>query len=204
MSNNSKLVNRAIYLSWLTIIYNLVEGFVSLAFGIGDESVALAGFGVDSLVEVASAIFVLWRFRGKTMHRERTAVRGIGLLFIVLSAVTAVASLVQLYSHAHPSTTLPGLVISVLSLSFMLFLWSAKKKVGLALQSATVLKDAACSLACIKLSIILLAGSAVFLFFPSLWWADSVAALILSFFFAKEGHETIRGGCGCSCSCGIS
>jgi len=62
---NSVFIKRAILLSWFTIGYNLVEGFVSIAFGVGDESIALAGFGVDSLIEVASAVLILWRFRSE-------------------------------------------------------------------------------------------------------------------------------------------
>ena len=103
-------------------------------------------------------------------------------------------------------TTLPGLVISAVSLSFMFYLWRAKLAVARVLDSCTVLKDADYALACIRLSGVLLAGSAVFAAAPGLWWADSAAALVLAAFIAREGAGTIRaarrqdfaGGCGCS------
>lgn len=210
---NSTLVRRAIFLSWFTITYNLLEGVVSIAFGVGDESVALAGFGVDSLIEVASAALILWRFRGEacigseiSVSRERKATLGIGVLFLLLAAVTAAASLFQLRAGSHPATTVPGLVISTLSLSFMFWLWSAKRKVAGQLDSASVMKDADCSLTCIKLSVVLFAGSLVFTVSPALWWADALAALALAALIGKEGWETVEaarhpefsGGCGCS------
>lgn len=211
--NSDTLAKRAVQLAFFTIAYNLIEGFVSIGFGVSEDSMALAGFGVDSLIEVASAGIVLWRLKGEfrggsalSIEREKRATLAIGTLFILLAAVTILASGQQLLSGSHPETTVPGLVISALSLSFMYFLWSAKKKVGKALDSPTVLKDADCSLACIKLSVILFGGSLVFWIAPNLWWADAAAGLLLSFLIAKEGFETISaarkpefsGGCGCS------
>lgn len=210
---NFILVRRAIFLSWFTIIYNLLEGVVSIVFGVGDESIALAGFGVDSLIEVASAALILWRFRGEahvgseiSVSRERKATLGIGILFLVLAAITAAVSIFQLKAGSHPATTVPGLVISALSLSFMFWLWFAKRKVAGQLNSASMMKDADCSLTCIKLSMVLFTGSLVFTVLPALWWADALAALALAVLIAKEGWETVEaarhpgfsGGCGCS------
>jgi divalent metal cation (Fe/Co/Zn/Cd) transporter len=200
-------------LSWFTICYNVVEGVVSMAFGYAENSVALFGFGADSFIEVASAFLVLWRFRGETgeggplsLERERKTTLGIGLLFLLLAVGALAGGAIQLWQHSHPETTMPGLIVSALSLSFMFFLWKAKRNVGQALGSTTVMKDAACSLACIQLSAVLFAGSLVFMIAPSFWWADSAAAIILSGFIAKEGWETVEaarsedfagGGCGC-------
>lgn len=206
------LVRRVILLSRFTIGYNLIEGIVSIGFGLGDESVALAGFGADSLIEVASAFIVLWRFQKEIeshtfqgIKRERRATYAIGLLFICLASITALASLTQLIQGNHPETTLPGMIISSLSLSFMYFLWSSKRRLGKALNSSTVMKDASCSLACIKLSFVLFLGSLLFLILPQAWWIDALAAIVLAFFMAKEGWETLEsvrkpefsGGCGC-------
>jgi divalent metal cation (Fe/Co/Zn/Cd) transporter len=206
-------VKRAILLSWFTIGYNFIEGIIAIAFGVEEASVALAGFGVDSFIEVASACLVLWRFRGETSgveilpkERERHATFGIGILFVFLASLTVVASVFQLVQQAHPSTTLPGLIISGLSLSFMFALWRAKQTTGRALESATVMKDADCSFACIKLSFVLLVGSLLFWIAPSLWWADSLAAIVLAILIGREGLETIQaarhpdfsGGCGCT------
>lgn len=191
---------RAKRLALFTVSYNLVEGLVSVAFGVRGESVALAGFGVDSFIEVGSALVVLWRLRGAVGEdRERRAARSIGVLFLFLATLTALGSTFQLWRRAPPDTTMPGIVISLASLSFMFWLWRAKLETGKALASSAILGDAACSLACIKLSIVLLAGSLVYAMLPVLWWADSIAALILSALIAREGWEMFSGDSDCCC-----
>lgn len=212
MAERRQLVEWAIKLSWFTIAYNLLEGVVSIYFGVSDDSMALAGFGADSFIEVFSALFVLWRLRseegvgsGLSTDRERVGALGIGALFLLLAIGTAGSSIWQLKAGRRPDTTLPGLAISSLSLSFMFFLWRSKRKAALALDSATVAKDADCSLACIKLSGVLFAGSIVSLALPGLWWADATAALLLAMLIGQEGVSTIEaarspdfaGGCGC-------
>jgi len=197
---------RALWLSALTIGYNLLEGLVSMAFGWAGDSVALFGFGADSFIEVASAFLVLWRLMDHAdPKRERKATFGIGGLFVLLALGIAGGALWQLYTRVHPPTTLPGLVIALLSLSFMAFLWQAKRATARALDSATLAADAACSLACLQLSGVLFAGSLAFMLAPTLWWVDAAAALGLAILIAKEGVGMVRaarsqdftGGCGC-------
>jgi divalent metal cation (Fe/Co/Zn/Cd) transporter len=200
------------FLAWFTILYNLAEGLVSMGFGWADDSMALFGFGADSFIEVGSALLVLWRLRGdesgcasSRRQRERRAALGIGSLFVLLALGTAVGAAFQLVSHRHPDTTIPGLLVSVLSLGFMFWLWRSKQRAAQALDSRSLEGDAACSLVCIQLSLVLFAGSVLFLVVPALWWADAVAALVLSAFIAKEGisgiHAALKpdftGGCGC-------
>lgn len=198
---------RTLWLAGLTIGYNLIEGLVSMHFGWADDSVALFGFGADSFIEVASAGLVLWKLLDHgNLARERKATTAIGWLFLWLGAGIAGGALLQLAGRRHPPTTLPGLVISALSLSFMVFLWRAKLHTSRALDSATVAADAACSRACIQLSAVLFVGSLVYLAIPALWWADAVAALALALLIAWEGRTMVRaarsacftGGCGCS------
>lgn len=212
----SPWVARVIALSWFTIAYNLVEGVVSMVLGVQDSSVALFGFGADSFIEMFSAMVVLWRFRderiaqGSKLERERKATLTIGWLFVALAAFTALGAIAQLAAGRHPATTIPGVVIALVSLTFMFALWAAKKRAAKELGSRTVAADAACSLACIKLSGVLLAGAAVFAVAPSLWWADAVAALVIAALIAREGREMIEhakskdfdgGGCGCGHTC---
>ncbi len=217
LTNREGWIKRVMWLSGFTVAYNLLEGVVSVGFGVVEESVSLAGFGLDSFIEVASALIVIWRFKGEAglgalpeLERERRATLWIGVLFVTLALVTGLASGLQLWRQEHPETTVPGVVISALSLSFMFYLWNAKKKAGRALDSPTVLRDAACSLACIKLSVTLLLGSLLFAVFPSFWWADATAGGVLALLIAKEGWETIQaarsanfsgGGCGCAHEC---
>lgn len=201
---------RAQWLARLTVAYNLLEGGVSIAFGLADDSVALWGFGLDSLVEVGSALVVLWRLRGdlhaRSSERERKATLVIGALFLLLAAALTWGSTAQLMQGRHPETTVPGLIISALSLSFMFLLWRSKQRVARILDSAALKSDAACSLACIQLSSILFAGSLLFWVAPALGWVDAVAGLGLAILIAREGLQGIRaarqadfsGGCGCS------
>lgn len=178
-----------------------------MAFGWADDSLALFGFGADSFIEVASALLVLWKLLDHgNLERERKATRRIGWLFAALATGVTGGAILQLTARRHPPTTLPGLIIAGLSLSFMFALWRAKLRAARALDSATLEADAACSRACIQLSGVLFAGSLLFLLAPSLWWVDGAAALALALLIGWEGRGMIRaasrqdftGGCGCS------
>ncbi len=217
LPDRSRWLRRALLLAWATIVWNVLEGGVALFFGWTEESVALFGFGVDSWIEVSSASIVLWRLRGESgqsegpgLDRERSATRAISMLFLLLALGVSVGAVLQLALSGRPSTTLPGLLVSGVSLSFMFALWSAKRRVAEVLDSKTMMMDAACSLACIHLSAVLFVGSLLYLVAPALWWADSVAALGLAFLIGREGVEGWRaaaqpdfdGGCGCGAPCG--
>jgi divalent metal cation (Fe/Co/Zn/Cd) transporter len=201
--------NRALFLAWFTVSFNLLEGGVSVAFGLAEDSVALWGFGFDSFVEVASAVVVLWRLRGaleaQALQKERRATLVIGTLFLLLAAAVMAGSAFQLLARHRPDSSLPGVIVSLVSLAVMIWLWRAKLAAAKALDSSTLRGDAACSLACIQLSAVLLAGSLVSMLLPVLWMADGVAACLLALLIAKEGFEMVRaarkadfkGGCGC-------
>lgn len=203
---------RARWLAVATMAYNVLEGLVSLAYGATERSVSLLGFGVDSWVEVGSAAVVYWKLTRApgcattARERERRATRWIGGLLLALGLCTALGSALQLAAGGHPDSTLPGVIISLVSLSFMFSLWRAKLAAAGALHSRALALDAACSRSCIQLSAILLAGSAIYALAPGLWWADGAAALGLAAFIGREGYEAIAaaskpeftGGCGCS------
>lgn len=208
---NAAMQRRALWLARATIGWNVIEGLVAMGLGFSEESVALFGFGVDSWVEVGSAAVVYWKLTRPSgcantrLRQERQATRWISALFLVLALGTSVGAALQLATGAHPSSSVPSVVVSLVSLSFMGFLWRAKKRVAAALQSRTLEMDAACSLACIQLSAVLLAGSLVFVLAPALWWADAAAALALAALIAREGwggwvasgRADFDGGCGC-------
>jgi divalent metal cation (Fe/Co/Zn/Cd) transporter len=205
------MVKTARYLAWFTVGYNIVEGLVSVAFGLKDESLSLFGFGLDSFVEVFSAVIILWRLRREfgngagSIERERLATRGIGILFVLLTAIILANSIFRLLKHIHPETALPGIIISLASLSFMFWLYKAKIRVAKALNSKALRSDAVCSLACIWLSGILLAGSGIY-YMTKVWWVDSLAAIAIAGLILREGMENIQSSLkpefdGC-CSCG--
>ena len=214
-TDRSRVVARARWLAWFTVLYNLVEGVVAVWFGAGEESLALLGFGIDSFIEMASAICVLWRLRAElggaalAANRERVAGIAVSILLMLLGAGTMLGSAWQVFHHEHPSTTVPGLIVSLISLSFMVWLWRSKLSVAAALGSRTLRQDAACSLGCIQLSVTLLVGSLVYVLMPALWWADAVAASVIAVLIAREGWLGMRaasrgepGGCGCGEHCG--
>ena len=200
------VLRRARALAWITVAWNLVEGLVSVAFGLKADSLSLFGFGLDSFVEVGSALLVLWRLgHGEVTPRERTAAKGIGALFLLLAVSVVYGAAHRLVTREAPETSLPGLAIALTSLAFMAWLWRAKRQVAAAACSPTLAADAACSLACIQLSLVLLAGSLLFLVAPKLWWADAAASLGLAALIGKEGwslrkaasQKDFAGGCGC-------
>jgi divalent metal cation (Fe/Co/Zn/Cd) transporter len=209
-------VRRAIVLARITIGYNLIEGVVSVAFGASDDSLALFGFGLDSFIEVASAMLVLWRLQAERHHavvraaRERRTGQAIAVLLVLLGLGAIAGSVWRLLHHEQPDTTLPGAIIAVLSLGFMAWLWRAKLAVATLIGSRTLHQDAACSFACIQLSCALLAGSVLHLLMPALWWADSVAAIAIALLILREGIGGLlavargeAGGCGCAHGCSV-
>jgi len=210
--DTARLYRRANFLAVFTIIYNLIEGAVSVWFGASDETLALFGFGVDSFIEVISAIGVwhmLRRIRsnnGETRDEfEQRALRITGTAFYLLSIGLTLTAAINIYQGHRPEATLPGVIISSLSISFMWFLIQGKTKVGRALNSSAILADAACSRACVYLSLVLLAASLGYEL-TGIASLDAIGALFIAWLTWREGRESFQKaagmGCGCSCSCG--
>lgn len=188
----------ALWLALFTIFYNLVEGIVSVSFGIQDEALTLFGFGVDSFIEVMSglgiAAMVLRIRRSPETPRsrfERTALRITGTSFYLLAAGLGLTALYNLVSGHKPETTLPGLVISLVSIAVMWALVAGKRRVGRALHSAPILADANCTLVCIYMSLILLAASLVYEL-TGFGLVDSIGAAGLVYFSVSEGRESFE------------
>jgi divalent metal cation (Fe/Co/Zn/Cd) transporter len=203
------LYQRASYLAVFTIVYNLLEGAVSVWFGAVDETLALFGFGVDSFIEVISAIGVwhmLRRIRandGETRDEfEQRALRITGAAFYLLSSGLALTAALNIYEQHKPDATLPGVIISALSISFMWFLIHHKTKVGRALNSPAILADAACSRACVYLSLVLLAASLGYEL-TGIGSLDALGALFIAWLTWREGRESFQkaAGMACPCSC---
>src|SRR5512135_3376784 len=159
----------ALWLAVFTIVYNLIEGLVSIYFGANDEALTLFGFGVDSFIEVVSGIGILamvLRIRrnpGTPRGQfERSALRVTGTSFFILAAGLGVTALYNIVTRHQPESTIPGLVISLISIAVMWALVQSKRKVGRKLGSAPILADANCTLVCIYMSLVLLAASLVY------------------------------------------
>ncbi len=197
----------ALWLGWFTILFNLLEGGVSVYFGLQDESLTLFGFGIDSFIEVMSGLgivaMVLRIGHNAETHRsqfERTALRITGTSFFVLAAGLLITAIYNLATAHKPESTLPGLIISVISILTMWALISAKRRVGRALDSVPILADANCTLVCIYMSLVLLAASLIYQL-TGVGFADSLGALGLIWFSLREGRESFQKAKGMECGC---
>jgi divalent metal cation (Fe/Co/Zn/Cd) transporter len=197
----------ALYLGLFTVFYNLLEGLVSIYFGLSDETISLFGFGMDSFIEVVSGLGIVAmvlriRQNPETPRSgfERTALRITGTAFYVLSIGLALTAIFNLATGHKPETTLAGIVISLVSIAMMWALVAAKRKVGRALDSAPILADANCTMVCIYMSVVLLAASLVYQF-TGFGFVDSLGALGLIYFSYSEGREAFEKAAGLECDC---
>lgn len=202
-----QLYRRANLLAVITIGYNILEGGVSLWFGAADETLALFGFGFDSLVEVVSGIGVWHMVRRIRNNRngtrdefETTSLRITGIAFYLLNAGLVVSALLTLWTGHRPETTVWGIIVSLVSISFMWLLIRAKTTVGIALESPAILADAACSRACLYLSLVLL-GASLGYELTGIGGIDAIGSLFIALLAFREGREALQKARGLSCSC---
>jgi divalent metal cation (Fe/Co/Zn/Cd) transporter len=197
----------ALWLAFFTIFYNLAEGVISIFFGISDEALTLFGFGVDSFIEVMSGIGILamvLRIRQNPgtprSQFERTALRVTGTSFYLLAVGLAATAVYNLFTAHEPQTTLPGLIISVISIAVMWALVTGKRKVGRTLDSSPILADANCTMVCIYMSAVLLASSLIYEV-AGFGSVDSIGAVGLIYFSYREGKESFEKAAGMADCC---
>lgn len=182
----------------LTITWNVIEAVVALTAGARASSSALIGFGLDSVIEVSSALAVAWQFAGRAPEaREKVALKVIGASFFALAAFVTVDALRSLLGSGEAEHSSVGLVLAALSLAVMPFLSYAQRRAGRELGSASAVADSKQTLLCTYLSAVLLVGLALNSLFG--WsWADPIAALVIAGLAVKEGREAWRGDNCCS------
>jgi divalent metal cation (Fe/Co/Zn/Cd) transporter len=201
-AQRTRLGRRARLLAGASVIYNVVECMIAVAAGLAAGSVALVGFGLDSLVEVSSGLIILWQFGHHLPEsRERTAQRLMALSFFALAGYVTFESARALIGGADPDPSPVGIGLAVSSLIIMPFLSFAQRRTGRALGSAAVVADSTQTLLCTYLSAVLLVG--LVLNATLGWgWADPLAGLVIAAVAVKEGREAWRGeGC---CAPGMS
>lgn len=193
-----RLERRARLLAWGGIAWHVVEFAIALAAGIAASSIALIGFGADSLIEGAAGFIVVWLFTGARLHSpgaERRAQQLIAVSFFLLAAYVAVEATRTLVAGDHPEASWVGIALAAVTAPTMPLLARAKRRVGDQLGSSATVKEGAQNMVCAYLSIALLVGllaNAV----VGWWWADPAAALIIAAVALREGRETWRGeGC---------
>lgn len=202
-ADRKRLGRRAQWLAGASVAYNLVEGVIAVIAGLAAGSVALVGFGLDSVVEMSSGLIILWQFRHALPDsRERQALRLIGVAFFALATYVGFESLRSLLGDAEPESSQVGIVLAALSLMVMPILSWAQRRTGLALGSGSVVADSKQTLLCTYLSAVLLAG--LVLNKTLGWgWADPIAGLIIAVVAVREGVEAWRGDpCGCGPAAG--
>lgn len=184
-------VRRGRLLAYLTILWNSLEGIIAVSAGVLAGSVALVGFGADSVIEVSSGAIILGRLASGE-HRERLALRLVGVSFLALAAYVAFDAIKSLWLREAPETTYAGIAIAALSLIVMPFLAHQKRKVAAQLNSEAMVADSRQTDLCAYLSAILLGGLILNAIF-GWWWADPVAALVMVPIITKEGIGGLKG-----------
>ncbi|MFN7998400.1 MAG: cation transporter [Bryobacteraceae bacterium] len=190
-------VTRGQRLEYFTIAYNSLEGLVSIVAGLIAGSVSLVGFGLDSMIEVASGAALLWRLRrdvgaARREHAEQAALRTVGACFVALALYILYESMSTLIRHVPPERSIAGIVIACISVIVMPVLARAKRRVASQIGSGAMRADSRQADFCAYLSAILLGGlllNAVF----GWWWMDPVAGLAMVPIIGKEGVAGLRG-----------
>ncbi len=191
-----QLERRARLLAGASVSYNLIEAVIAITAGLVAGSIALLGFGLDSIVEVSSGLIILWQFRHPLPEsRERRALRLMALSFFALAAYVSIESVRALVGGHEPQPSPVGIGLAAASLAIMPFLSWAQRRTGKALGSSSVVADSTQTLLCTYLSAVLLVG--LVLNTTLGWsWADPLAGLVIATIALKEGREAWRGeGC---------
>ncbi len=198
LANIDRNYRTAFFLSLFTIIANLVEGVFSTILGQKDGTLALFGFGLDSFIEVISAVgismMILRIARAPDSPRSKfeiTALKITGVSFYLLTAGLVITAILNLVAKSKPETATSGLIISIISLSVMVFLYLAKLKVGRRLNSDPIIADANCTKTCIYMSVILLGSSLVYMI-TGFAFIDVVGAIGIAWFAFGEGRESFE------------
>jgi len=205
--NLKQFYRTASILALITIFYNIFEGVVSVWFGAEDETISLFGFGLDSFVEVISGVGIWHMIKRVSMGAlenrdpfEKRALQITGGAFYLLAVGLIVTATVSILHQHKPDTTRWGIIVSVVSIVAMKALIHYKVKVGTALNSPAILADAACTLTCLQLSVILLISSVGFAL-TGIGYLDSIGSLLIAIFSIREGKEAMEKAQGLVCSC---
>ncbi len=185
---------------YFTVGWNIIEGVIAIAAGVIAGSIALVGFGLDSYLEVASGLVLIWRLRKHGFSNEedeetaeKKAIFFVGFTFFLLALYVSYESGKKLFFQEQPAESLVGIILAIVSLTVMPLLAAWKKKIAAEINSRALRADALETLACSYLSFTLLVGLGANTLF-GWWWADPVAALAMVYFLVKEGTEAVREG----------
>jgi divalent metal cation (Fe/Co/Zn/Cd) transporter len=197
-TERSRLIRRARALAWLGVGWHVAEAIVAIGAGLAAGSIALVGFGADSVIEGAAGFVVLWLVaRGFSATAERRSQQLIAISFYVLAAYVAEESVRTLIGGHHPEVSWAGIGLAVVTLVTMPPLAIAKARVGERLGSSAAKSEARQTMICAALSAALLVGLGANAAF-GWWWADPAAALVVALAAAREGRGSWRGDACCT------
>ena len=185
---SARLLRRGLWLEYLTLGWNVVGSVVILASAARAGSVALAGFGLDSLIEIFASVIVVWQLRGVNKNREAVALRLIGASFFLLALYILVQSAWTVLTGTRPSTSVPGLVWLAVTVVTMLLLAHGKALVGRQLGNAVLETEARVTLIDGALAAAVLVGVGLNALL-GWWWADPLAGLVIVYYGFREGRE---------------
>jgi divalent metal cation (Fe/Co/Zn/Cd) transporter len=191
----ARLQRRARRLAWGGNLWHVAEFAIAVGAGIAASSIALVGFGMDSLIEVLAGSVVVWLFTGRRLHSdsaERRAQQGIAISFFLLAAYVTVESLRTLTGGEHPGTSWVGIGLALVTAPTMPLLARAKRRVGHKLGSSATVSEGTQNMLCAYLSAALLVGLGANALL-GWWWADPLAALVIAAVAANEGVQSWRG-----------
>jgi divalent metal cation (Fe/Co/Zn/Cd) transporter len=209
MTNEKIGYKQVYYITLFTIIYNFIEGLLSVYFGITDETLTLFGFGLDSFIETISGLGILQMIRRIQQNPNSTkssfeikALRITGYSFYALVIVLGLSIFLNLIYQHKPETTFWGIIISLISIIVMYFLVKQKIKIGNVLNFQSIIADAKCTQVCIYMSIVMLIASLVYEL-TGFAYTDSLGTLGIMYFAFNEGKESFGKAKGihqCSCA----
>jgi divalent metal cation (Fe/Co/Zn/Cd) transporter len=201
-AERTRLERNALWLAWAGIAWHVVEFLIAVAAGVAAGSIALIGFGADSLIEAVAGLVVVWLFTGRrrgSAHAERRAQQLISVSFYALSAYVAVEAVRTLVNGDRPGVSWIGIGLAAFTAVTMPLLARAKRRIGHRLGSTATVKEASQTSLCAYLSVALLVGLGANALF-GWWWADPLAAVAIAAAAFKEGRESWRGeGCAAGC-----
>jgi divalent metal cation (Fe/Co/Zn/Cd) transporter len=196
-SSRARLIRRARLLAWIGLAWHGIEAAAAIAAGVIAGSVALVGFGADSLIELAAGLVVLWRLASARAISERRAQQMIAVSFYLLSAYVAVEAIRSLAAGDRPAVSWLGIGLSALTLATMPPLAKAKARVAEALGSSATKSESRQTMLCAYLSAGLLLGLALNAL-AGWWWADPLTALGIAAVAIREGRNAWRGEACCT------
>jgi divalent metal cation (Fe/Co/Zn/Cd) transporter len=204
-SDRLPLIHEAFRLEWLTIGWMTVEAVVAIAAGVTAGSLVLMAFGLDSMIELASAGVLMWRLSVELRHgqkfserAERTASRIGGALLLLLASYVTAAAILQLWRGTGEEFSWAGFVVALIAIPAMRYLALRKIAIAEKIGSRALRADAMEAVTCGWLSFVVLASLGTQWLFGA-WWIDGVGSLAIVWFLVKEGREAWSGECGCCC-----